>query len=631
MAPMRRSLLLAAFVVVAASCGGTATPTTTTMATTTTSTTSTTLPPTTTSAPTTTTTAPVEPNPYGGQAVVGVEIEPDILNPFLPGGSAYAVSRIGRTYWTGVLKLDGESLQLAPDVVEEIPTIDNGGLSIEEDGTMRVRYRIKDDRVWADGTPITGDDFLFTYQTITNRSYILDTTIYEDIIPESIVAGEKTFEFSMVRPTLAIQLIFNILIPKHAVEGTDFLRAYDNEAWLSGGPFVFGEWVKGSHLTVARNPNYMEFDPVTGQQLPYLDTIEFRFFPGRAALVDAFLEREIDIAAFADDVNQIERLLAAQPDGAAVSVIGSGDWEQINFQFGENRFDRNASSYNEHVEYRRAVAHAIDRQRIVDEVFDGVIGPLDSYLDAYLPWLSQGAWAQYDYDPAKAEELLEALCAKPDVDCAARPPRAVLTVSHGTARERMAQLVAVMLGAVGIRTNIRVEDSAVFFGDTLDYGIYDMASWGWQGAPLLTSLLAFQETFDPAQAPSPNGLNFYRWGTSEVDFPPGNPFDGTPYEQEASSVINTGSIRYGLVNRGLHSTADLDVISSFVQEAESILAGQMAFLPLYQQPRVGAVWADAIGGYVVVPVHRGSPITVDTWNAGSWYRVDLVPQGSTSP
>ncbi|HSM01863.1 MAG TPA: ABC transporter substrate-binding protein [Acidimicrobiia bacterium] len=621
---MPRNRHLTLLLVVAVACGGSAAPTTTTTEpTTTTSTTSTTLPPTTTSAPTTTTTEPIIPNPYGGEAIIGVEIEPDILNPFLPGGSAHAVSRIGRTFWTGALRLDGTTTELEPDVLVEIPTIENGGLSIEPDGTMRVRYRIKEDRVWADGTPITGEDFLFTYQTITNRSYLLDTTIYEDIIPDSIVADGKTFEFSMERPTLAVRLIFNILIPSHAVRGRDFLRAYDNVGWMSGGPFVFEEWVKGSHISVVRNDNYMEFDPITGQQLPYLDRVEFRFFSSRAALVDAFLAREIDVASFADDVGQIERLLAVEDAGVSVDVIGSGDWEQINFQFGENRFDRNPNSYNEHVEYRMAVAHAIDRQRLVDEIFGGVVGPLDSYVDAYLPWLSQGAWAQYDYDPDKAEALLEALCAKPGVDCGARPVRAVLTVPRGADRQRIAQLVAVMLGAVGIRTDIRVEESSVFFADTLDFGIYDMGAWGWQGGPLLTSLLAFQDTFDPARPPSPGGLNFYRWGTPEVDFVDGSPLDGTPYEQAESSVINNGTVRYGFVIRGLHSTADLDDISFLIREAESILAGQTAFLPLYQQPRVGAVWADELGGYVVVPVLRGSPVTVDTWNAAFWFRSDL--------
>lgn len=621
---MRRlasGLLVLSLLAVGACGGGEGAPTTTTS---TVPAPTTTLPPvtTTTLPPTTTTTEPIVPNPYGGQATVGLEIEPDILNPWLPGGAAYAVSAIGRTFWTGVHRLDGATLGLMPDVVEDIPSIENGGLTLNADGSMTVRYLIKEDRVWADGTPISGDDFEFTYQTIMNPSHVLDKTIYADILPDSIVVGPKTFEYTLARPTLAVQLIFNNLIPKHAAQGRDFLRVFDDVPWVSGGPFVFERWEKGSYISVVRNPNYFEFDTVTGQQLPYLDRIVFRFYPGREALVDALLAREVDLVAFADATDQMERVLAAEDAGLEAQVVGSAEWEQINFQLGENRFERNRNSYNEHVEYRMAVAHAIDRQRLVDELFGGVIAPLDSYVDAYLPFLSHDAWAQYQFDPERSRELIAALCDKPDVDCATRPVRAVLTVARGDIRLRLAQLVAAMLGNAGIRTDVVVEDSAVFFGDTLDFGIYDMSSWGWQGAPLLTGLLAFQTSFDPARAPAPNGSNFYRWGTDAVEFVAGNPYSGSGYEQGPSSVINSGTIRYGFVNRGLNSTLDLAEIAGLVEEAEAILADQVALIPLYQHPRLGAVWADSITGYVVVPIGGGSQLAVDTWNAASWFRAD---------
>jgi ABC-type oligopeptide transport system substrate-binding subunit len=136
----------------------------------------------------------------------------------------------------------------------------------------------------------------------------------------------------------------------------------------------------------------------------------------------------------------------------------------------------------------------------------------------------------------------------------------------------------------------------------------------------VTSLLGFHGSFDPARAPSPTGLNFYRWGTDSVEFVAGNTYSGTGYEQGPSSVINSGTIRYGFVNRGLNSTLNLDEISSLVAEAESILANQIALIPLYQNPRLGAVWADAITGYVVVPIGGGSALAVDTWNVASWHR-----------
>ena len=90
-------------------------------------------------------------------------------------------------------------MELIPDVVTELPTIANGGITINDDGTETVRYQIRDEAVWADGTPISGDDYLFTYQTITDPDLPIDKTIYEDIDPASVVAGPKTFEFTLTQ------------------------------------------------------------------------------------------------------------------------------------------------------------------------------------------------------------------------------------------------------------------------------------------------------------------------------------------------------------------------------------------------------------------------------------------------
>ena len=109
--------------------------------------------------------------------------------------------------------------------------------------------------------------------------------------------------------------------------------------------------------------------------------------------------------------------------------------------------------------------------------------------------------------------------------------------------------------------------------------------------------------------------------TSEAaygDFPPGSPFDGTPYEQAESSVVNNGTTNFGLANRGLHSTIDEGRLTELVRQAEGILADQVAFIPLYQMPRAGAVWADEVGGFKHNPTDAGH-----LWNVEDWYRVDL--------
>jgi peptide/nickel transport system substrate-binding protein len=193
-------VLVIAFALVAATCsssGGDADETTPTAAT------ETTVEGTTTTAtPETTTTTDAKPQkPYGGEAIVADAQEPPTLNPFLPGGDKFIVSIIGQGYLTGVYEVDGYTLDLVPELVTELPTTGNGGVTLNDDGTMTVRYVIKDEAVWEDGTPISGDDFLFTLETILDPDLPVSKSVYEDILLDSGVVGDKMFEYAVTAPT----------------------------------------------------------------------------------------------------------------------------------------------------------------------------------------------------------------------------------------------------------------------------------------------------------------------------------------------------------------------------------------------------------------------------------------------
>ena len=101
---------------------------------------------------------PLELRPYGGEAVIGTTVEPPTLNIFAPGGDSSVVALIGNAYWAGVQDTDGVTLELIPDLVTELPTVANGGITINPDGTETIRYTIRDEAAWADGQPISGFD-----------------------------------------------------------------------------------------------------------------------------------------------------------------------------------------------------------------------------------------------------------------------------------------------------------------------------------------------------------------------------------------------------------------------------------------------------------------------------------------
>jgi len=582
-------VLLLAFALVAAACSsdegsGTEETTTTTAAPEET---------TTTAAPETTTTteAKVE-HPYGGEAIVADSQEPPTLNSFVPGGDNFIVSIVGQGYYAGVQEIDGFTLELIPELVVELPTTGNGGVVINDDGTMTVKYTIRDEAVWEDGTAITGDDFQFTLDTILNPDLPIDKTNYDQIVDSS--ADGKTFTYTMAAPTVLYELMFGTIIPKAQVEGTDFVADWNDTMWLSAGPFVFSEWAKGEYITLVRNDNYWKTDEETGQQLPYLDSVTFRFIPETEAIINAFKAREVDIIQPDPNTENIETLQALEPEGARVEVLNGPVWEHVSFQFGPGRLERNPNSCNDQYELRLAVAQTIDKKVLTDEILAGQVEPLESYVDAFSPLLSTQAWAQYSVDPALAAENYATAVTNAGVECSV----VFSTTSNNDARVKMSELFVGMFDASGIPYENQLEDSQLFFGETLDNGKFDLGEWAWVGSPGLSGLVGIHDVWDP-EAPPPDGGNYYRWGT------------------EDSSVIDDATARFAVVRDEMNATVDPDELTQLINEAENLIADNLVIIPLYARLVTAAVWEDEIGGFKHNPTQASH-----TWNLEYWYRTD---------
>jgi ABC-type transport system substrate-binding protein len=250
-----------------------------------------------------------------------------------------------------------------------------------------------------------------------------------------------------------------------------------------------------------------------------------------------------------------------------VLVESGGIWEHLNFQFGPGRLIRNPDSLNEHLKFRQAIAHAIDKDLIAAEIAQAD-RPIDSYVEAYLPALSQGVWAQYDYNPAASMQLLAEVCADLSRDCSSNPPRAVFTTtSDNDARVQLAGILDEMLSDVGILFESQLEDSSIFFGlpdGTIDDGTFDLGLWAWVGTPALADLVAVHDVFDPEGLPVlGSDWNYYRWGTPD------------------SSVIDANTARFAELRDLMNSTSDEAQIVDYIHEAEQILADQVVMIPLY--------------------------------------------------
>jgi peptide/nickel transport system substrate-binding protein len=431
----------------------------------------------------------------------------------------------------------------------------------------------------------------------------VDTAIYEDVIPGSIVAEEKRFRYTLRNQTILHRLLFGLVLPRHDVAGSDLVADWSDRMWVSGGPFILDEWVQGDYLRLVRNDRYWKTDPVTGQALPYLDSVVFRFLDADE-LVPALVNGVVDVITV-DPTPEVLATLDAAGD-IVVDVRAGTAWEHLNFQFGERRFERNPDSVTELTEFRQAVLHAIDRERIVNELLPERATGIDSYANVYVPGLSDGPWKEYAYDPNEARRLLGEVCDELDRDCATDPLEVVFTTTaDNPARTRLAEELGTMLTTVGLDYRAELEESPVFLGDTLPLGRWDLAQWAYRATPGYVGLVSIHDVIDP-DGPPPYGRNLYRLGTGPV-------VGAEPYDQGGSAVRDGDTERLAELRDLMNATIDPEEINALVLEAERILADRAIFLPLFVWRELGAA-RTSLGGYRFNPTDAS-----DTWNLESWY------------
>ncbi|MCA9980359.1 MAG: hypothetical protein KDD89_05990, partial [Anaerolineales bacterium] len=98
-------------------------------------------------------------------------------------------SGITNEIWNTSAWVFDENNNPIPQLVAEIPSLENGGIS--EDGTV-ITLSLRDDIVWSDGTPITAEDFVFTYEMFIDPANTVNSTYPYDLMTSVEAADAQT-------------------------------------------------------------------------------------------------------------------------------------------------------------------------------------------------------------------------------------------------------------------------------------------------------------------------------------------------------------------------------------------------------------------------------------------------------
>lgn len=377
--------------------------------------------------------------------------DPGALNP--------AVTTSGNTHpvtdqiFNGLVGLDAE-LNPIPELAER--------WQIEDDGRT-YRFTLRDGLKWHDGTPFTSADVKFTFDNALLKYHSRTRAALEGLLLEVQTPDERTAIFRLKRPysplLQRLDVVEASIIPRHQYVGEDLLSGKPTRHPIGTGPFRFVSYAPGTSVVLERNPDYFR------SGLPGVDRLVFRIFPNPAMSVAALEKGEVDYVGGVPGADA-ERL--RKTPGIAVVAGTGGSGGSICQEVLIPNITR--KPFND-LRVRRAFAHAIDRQFIVDRVYFNQGRPATGPISHLLAWAYTADTRQYPHDPSAARKLLD----EAGYAAGNNGERFTITFTHAANQQRLAQTLRQQLRDAGITLNLQTLDfnaavDRVFVKKTFDLG-----------------------------------------------------------------------------------------------------------------------------------------------------------------
>lgn len=503
----------------------------------------------------------------GGTVTFGLDQEPAILMQWFNEGNlqATAIPMMAVLYplW-----------RITPEFEYE-PLLLDGEPEVTEEPEFTVTYKLKDEAVWSDGTPITVDDIEYTLDVILNPDLDIVSRDGYDKIDRSKTKkdGDKTITYTFTQPYAPYRDLFSTqpILPSHALEGQDIKTALNESVPVASGPFEFENWTKGQNITLVRNEEYW------GEQKARLDKIVFRFIEDSNSQVQALRGEEVDMFYPQPQLELVEQV--SELEGVQYEVSAGPVWEHLDFNFAVAPLDKPF--------VRQALIQGIDREALANELIKPMY-PEASVLNNVIYVNTQEQyephWERWEYDPEAATELLEENgCTKGEDDIYScdgqRLSFEYVTTAGNELRELQFEIIQSQLKEIGVEAKPKLQDAATAFGTTLIAGkdkAWGMFNFAWVGSP------------DPQ-----GGNTIWMCG------------GGQNYNSYCNEEVTD------LIER-TNSTIDVGDRAELYNEADELMAEDVPVVPLYQKPTFFA-WRDGIIGMKDNPTQWGP-----TWNIEEW-------------
>jgi peptide/nickel transport system substrate-binding protein len=454
---------------------------------------------------------------------IGVSQFPPGFNPLIESSAilAYIDGFVRRR----ITAYDGD-WKLVCLLCTELPSVENGRI-VEEtraDGTKgkAVRFTIRPDSYWADGTKVTSADIRFTWELgraplsgVTNSDFFMN-----DIVDITIL-DEANFVVHRKARCDAADLADFFVMPAHlekpvfAQDAKEYksrtlYNADTTNAGLYNGPYRIAKIERGSFVVLERNAHWK------GAR-PQFDTITVRAIENTAALQTNLLSGQLDLIAGEIGLSLDQAMALANREKQRFQVLID---TSLYFEHIDLNLDNPILA---DVRVRKALLAAIDRDALNAQLFSGQQPPALSFLHPRESAFTKDV-TQTKFDPAAAAALLDEAGWKKGADgirMNAKGERLSLefaTTAGQRTRELVQQILQRQWKAVGIEATIRNQPARVLFGQTLDRREYKaLAMFAWVAAPNQVPRTVYHTSAIPTEANNWSGQNYSGWRSDEVD------------------------------------------------------------------------------------------------------------------
>ena len=461
---------------------------------------------------------------------------------------------------SGVLGYLFEGLTETSWLTDEVEPVLAESWEHSDDG-LTWTFRLRTDVAWHDGQPFTAHDVDFTFNRIiynydipaTSRPAfhfrVLDEESGEwEEAPMTVTAlDDYTVQCVLPVPfapflrSMGTAIYPKHILEKHVDDGT-FAATWDintDPAEIVGtGPFTIGLYVPGERVVMRRNPDYWLRDDA-GNSLPYLDEIIHVIVPDLETELSIFLAGGSDVhGVLGEELAGLEPLqeegnftIHRRGPAFGTTFISFNMNPGSNPETGELYVTPEKLEWFRNRQFRQAVAHSIDKDTIIDEVYHGVGYPQWSSISPAAGDFHNPDVRKYEYDLDRANEMLDAIGWKDTDGDGIREDDAgnaiqisLVTNTGNSVRGKVGEIIQQGMEEIGLGVDYKL----IEFGDLVSQLTQ---SYDWEAI-----VIGFTGGPDPY-----SGIGFWHSGEGFHLWHPNQPQPATEWEAEIDELSIKGS------------------------------------------------------------------------------------------